>query len=198
MALEKQNESYLSPSEELLSSLMDNEFSETSADELVEKMIDDESLLSKWESYHLIRDVLQTNQASLSNTARTVSQRLQLEPCISGKIKANDGKMTKPKSHTFDWHLWWRPATGFALACSLFVLVAQLIQTENSEGTDSLAIQEKNSQEAKVHISDAVPITTDKKTPNTLIREHFIEHQYAAPLRNTSNAKLVGYDPNAQ
>ena len=197
MELQKQDESSSSDRGEFLSSLMDDEFNDSVSDGLVEKMVGDEQLLNKWQSYHLIRDVMQNEQASLCQTADVVSKRLESEPCISGMRKECKAKASTKRF--FDWQQWWRPAAGLAFASTLFIFVGQFLNQEDGFSTQSLAVQESPADmPTRILISDALPLDENKRMPSTLVREHFIEHRYTAPLRNSSNAKLVGYDPNAQ
>lgn len=87
---------------------------------ILDKLRDDVALRSRWERYHLVRDIMRGDYAMPLDRgfADSVSKAIAAEPVVVAPGRSAN-KKSPPKSSTRPWL---KPAAGFAIAASVAVL----------------------------------------------------------------------------
>lgn len=130
---------------EQVSALMDDECTEQELKLAVRRLTHDTALMSYWERYHLISDVLKGDAPSAMNVdfARRIHAVIETEPALSSA--AASPSAARP---------WTKPLAGFALAASVAAVAVFMLPREvDQPGTDALVAQERV-------IDQPVPVAT--------------------------------------
>lgn len=181
-----------------VSELMDGDLKHHLGADNLSKLLSEESSLTKWEHYHLIRDILQEDGPVDFDIAANVRRRIEAEPIVI----APKAVRKKPKVLSF------KPVVPFAMAASLAIAaVAGLLLVNSPDeqaapGFPEVAVQEQTAPAASVAEPKAILVRVAPYAGDTMpqqmaprVNQYLFNHAQYAPAPN-AGVRLVGFGNN--
>jgi len=127
-------------SNEQISNLMDGELEVNASKFLLKRMASDETLSKTWDSYHLVKSVLQKESTTepLIDIAARVTQQLESE---KKRLPQQTTEVTKPQINR-----WLKPIMGLGIAASVAFMSVTMLRNQQIDGGNTTVIENTMAQ----------------------------------------------------